>query len=290
MPVESTAFRPTTLREALSLRSETGGTLYAGGTDLMVRTMRWGGVPRRSGRPVIFIGHLKEIQGVRREGDFLVIGACSTLVSLQTHPEVPSLMKRIIGVMASPAVRNMATIGGNVCNASPAGDTLPYLYALNGTVLCESAEGQREVPVSQFISGPGTTVLADNEIVTGIRMPCEAFPYEFHRKVAVRRANSLTKASVLGLAKKENGRLIDLRLAFGAVGPTVIRSEEYEQALRDALSSIGGPPEKEPIIRDVLFRYSELLRPIDDQRSTADYRRAVVIRLAAHFLKTVLAG
>lgn len=286
--MKDTALRPRDLKEALILRRETGGILYAGGTDLMIRSARWGTVSADAGRPVIFIGHLEELRQVATEPGFLVIGACAILSSLRDHPGVPVLLKRIIGSMASPAVRNMATMGGNVCNASPAGDTIPYLLAMNGTVLCASTDGQKEIPVNEFISGPGMTILAPDEVVTGFGIPRYQFDHEFHKKVAARRANALAKASIVGLARKIDHRLVDLRLAFGAVGPKVVRSPDCEQALIDSLSGTNGRHEREEILAAVLKRYARILSPIDDQRSTADYRGTVVIRLARHFLKEVL--
>jgi len=280
-------YRPLSLKEAISCRNETRGVLHAGGTDLMVRNRQWGGVPRRSAPDTIFIGHLKELQHIRRDGGRLIVGACAILSDLKSHREIPAMFKQIIGDMASPAIRNLATIGGNICNASPAADTLPWLYGVDASILCESVDGQREIAIDRFIRAPGETDLAAHEILTAVIIPCDAFTCEFHRKVAARRANSLSKISFLGLAKKEQRRLTDIRLAFGAVGPTVVRSRELERALVQASLSSRQQDDVWRSMRQILKDYSELIRPIDDQRSTADYRRHAALRLAEDYLRSL---
>lgn len=276
--------RPSCLKDALACRQETGGCLYAGGTDLMVRERRWKGVSLRPGPDVILIGHLEELREIRREGDRLVVGACTTLSDLRSHRETPPLFSRIIGTMASPAVRNVATIGGNICNASPAGDTLPWLYALGARVCLESAEGRRETGIEAFIRAPGQNDLGPHEILTAVSIPCETFTHECHQKVAARRANSPAKLSFLGLANLELGRLTDIRLAFGAVGPTVVRSPELEREFVQLFCRRMKEPSD---LRRLLAGYAGLISPIDDQRSTADYRRQAALRLAEAYLRSL---
>lgn len=277
------AYRPSTLKEALFCLNEAGGVPYAGGTEFMVRNIRWGGVMSSSLSDIIFIGHLEELKPIETDGGCLRIGACATLTDLALHPSTPAVLKAVIGEMASPAVRHLATIGGNICNASPAADTLPYLYSTDARVVCESVHGQREIAIDQFIPGPGETVLAANEILTAVIIPGNVFSHEFHRKVSARRANSLTKISFVGLAKKEGRELIDIRLAFGAVGPTVVRSREIERAAVTALSS-----PSPSTVKDLVAEYSRKIHPIDDQRSTAVYRRDVALRLAENYLRSLL--
>lgn len=275
------AYHPSSLKEAISRLNETQGVVYAGGTDLMVRNIRWGGVPLPSLRDVIFIGHLDELKRIDRDGGCTRIGPCTTLAELRLHRSMPAVLKAIVGEMASPAVRHLATLGGNICNASPAGDTLPYLYAADARVLCESIDGQREIPIDRFILGSGKTALAANEILTDVIIPGDVFTHESHRKVAARRANSLAKISFVGLARRKNGLITDIRCALGAVGPTVVRSRELERAAVEAFSS---PPD----IRRLIAEYSRQIHPIDDQRSTAAYRRDAALRLLEDYLRSLL--
>jgi xanthine dehydrogenase FAD-binding subunit len=277
------AYRPSSLKETVSCLNETGGVLYAGGTDLMVQNAQWGGVPRQTPVKVIFIGHLDELKRISTENGHLHVGACVTLADLRLYQSTPAILKKIIGEMASPAVRNFATIGGNICNASPAADTLPYLYAINARVICESIQGQREISIDRFISGPGKTDLAANEILTSVVIPDDVFTSEFHRKVSARKANSLTKISFVGLTKKNGGQLTDLRCAFGAVGPTVVRSQKIEEAAIKAFSS-----PSLPVIKRLVTEYSTQIHPIDDQRSTAVYRKDAALRLVENYLQSLL--
>jgi xanthine dehydrogenase FAD-binding subunit len=277
------AYRPSTLKEAISCLNKTKGILYAGGTELMVRNIRWGGVPLPSLHDVIFVGHLDELKRIDIDDGCLRIGACANLADVRLHPSTPAVLKKIVGEMASPAVRRLATIGGNICNASPAADTLPYLYAVDARVVCESLHGQREIALDRFISGPGKTDLGADEILTSVIIPGNVFTHQFYRKVSARRANSLSKVSFVGLAKKEGKRLTDIRCAFGAVGPTVVRSCRIE---RTAVAALSAPSPS--AVKRLVTEYSGQIRPIDDQRSTSVYRRDVALRLLENYLQSLL--
>ena len=158
---------------------------------------------------------------------------------------------------------------------------------MEAQVLCESTDGQRKIAIDRFIHGPGKNDLAANEILTAVSIPCDVFTQEFHKKVAARRANSLAKISFVGLAKKEHERLSDVRLAFGAVGPTIVRSRDLELAALDAILTCRRPDRLRHALRQVLADYSVLIRPIDDQRSTAEYRRKAALRLAEDYLHSL---
>ncbi len=279
------ACKPQDLQEALTRRADTSGTVYAGGTDIMMRQRQLCGMQPDISGGVIFIGHLPELRGFHQDAGCLFIGACMTIADLKTHSNTPALLREILGLMAAPAIRNLATIGGNICNASPAGDTLPYLYAVDARVVCQTNHGQREIPIERFISGPGKIDLAPDEILTTVVIPDEHFSHTFHKKVAARRANTPSKVSVVGLASKENEKVTDLRLAFGAAGPTVVRSREIELAALDALTSDAN--QSKQAMKEMLAALERRLCPIDDQRSTAQYRKDAALRLAADFLQSL---
>ena len=133
--------------------------------------------------------------------------------------------------MASPAIRNIATIGGNVCNASPAADTLPMLYALDASVCLQSAAGVEIVPVQDFILGPGRTKLDNNQILTEIRIPVRYNWTCTYKKLGMRRANSLSKLSFYAITLHTDDHLQDIRIAYGAIAPTVIRCQEAEREI-----------------------------------------------------------
>jgi xanthine dehydrogenase FAD-binding subunit len=270
---------PGSLAEALTIRQQAQAFLLAGGTDLMVKYRSGQGVlPRFTGQ-VLFIGHLDSLRNIVLVNNKLRIGAACTLSELLANNKIPELLKQAVGVMASPAVRNRGTIGGNICNASPAGDTLPPLYALGASVVLESIEGQREILVQDFILGPGKIDLSPQEILTAIQIPLVEHNVFFYRKVGTRKADALAKLSFAGLAAVSSDRIADIKLAFGAVGPTVIQDRQLEKkmigrSLTDRLHWLA----------EVKGSYAALLKPIDDQRSSARYRKMVSLNLLEHFL------
>ncbi len=262
------AFLPGSLREAVEIRKKHGACVISGGTDFMVKNKKFDS-------PVVYIGKLRELKGIKFSDTYLRIGAATTLSELLESPLIPTIFKDIIEQMAAPAIRNIATIGGNVCNASPAGDTLPYLYAVDAKLVIAGPVGERSVPVENFIRGPGKTDLGEDEILKEILIPENStgeFSLQFYRKVGTRRANALSKLSFIGLWRPG-----DLRVAFGAVAPTVVRDRGAEQAFVSRIASID----------QVITMYEQKIKPIDDQRSTAHYRRTVAIRLLKYFLNRI---
>ncbi len=274
---------PETLQQALEIRGKEKAIVFAGGTDLMVRARVWFGVPSNFDKPVVYIGKLKELKGVSMQDGVIHIKAATSLTDLLDDPLVPQPLKDAISSMAAPAIRNMGTIGGNICNASPAGDTLPVLYTMDAVLTLRSVSSTREVPIDEFILGPGKTAIRDDEILTEISFKVPQFDVYTFRKVGTRKANALSKLSFMGMLAFDGDRVADFRAAFGAVAPTVVRS-------RDAELKIIGKTRDEvvSVIPELLGDYSKLIRPIDDQRSTAFYRKNVSLRLLEHFLNTHL--
>jgi CO/xanthine dehydrogenase FAD-binding subunit len=274
------AYRPETLNDALDILSKESCTILAGGTDLMVQRSRGSSVLPSFEKPVIFISHLKELQWLSKEDDGIHIGAGAILSDIMRSDIVPEVFKEMIGKMASPPTRNMASIGGNICNASPAGDTLPYLYAMNADVVLKRLKGERKISISDFISGPKKTVLESNEIMTEIIIPEKEFQINSYTRLGQRKGMSLTKVSFLGMADIENNKIIDIRIALGSVAPKIVRSKDIEQdIIGKNINDINSK------CKDMAARYMHLITPIDDARSSAAYRKKVCMRLIKHFLE-----
>lgn len=275
-------FRPETLREALELRKQSDCLPIAGGTDLMVQKARGFALKPDFNKPLLFIGHLSELQQITIENNQVHIGAGVLLSDLIKSDKIPAVFKEAISLMASPPSRNIATIGGNICNASPAGDTLPYLYAVDAILVLKSSQAERKIPVGAFITDPGKTYLASDEILTEIIVPDKKFGVSYYRKVGTRKGMSLSKASFTGLADIENSNVTDIRIAFGSVAPTIVRSRKIEASI------IGKPvSEIKTAIPEIVKKYTPLIRPIDDARSSAAYRKKVSLRLLEDFLKNI---
>ncbi|TDT63668.1 FAD binding domain-containing protein [Fonticella tunisiensis] len=271
-------YRPSNLKEALEIISSEKCTLFAGGTDLMVKGKSWSGLEPSFDRPVVFISDLDELRKIKINEFFLTIGGACTFTRIIDNSQIPDFIKEAFIMIASPGIRNMATIGGNICNSSPAGDCLPLLYAMDASVVLESIYGRREVNIEDFILGPGKNVIGWNEILTEVRIPTKNFKIRAYRKVGTRKSTALSKVSFAGLAEIEGEELKDIRFAFGAVGPTVVRSRRIEKKIVEMVS------EKKLEVGEIKKMYGSIIKPIDDQRSTANYRREVCLRFVENFL------
>lgn len=273
----SNVLRPRALDEALDYRADHGAVPFGGGTDLMVRYRGYTGTRPRINGAVLFLDAVEELHAIKLEGERLWIGAAATMSEILAFPGTPELLRRSISLIAAPALRNRATLGGNICNASPAADSLPPLYVHEAQVVAKSRSGERTLAIGEFLTGPGRTALTPEEILYGIEIPLLPQGRLYYRKVGTRRANALSKLSAAGYARLERGRIEAFRFALGAVAPTVVRLPEAEKAVMGTLP--GGLNFKE-----ILDRAAVQVRPIDDQRSTATYRKQVALNTLAEFL------
>lgn len=280
-------YYPETLEEALELKASKGLIPLAGGTDLMVRYENWSSLPASFPGSVMAVGHLKELQYIREEKGGLCIGGGLPMNEILGYANLPECLALAVEGIAAPALRNLATLAGNIQNASPAADSLPPLILMDASVRLVSKSGSREIPVRDFVTGPGRTVLADNELIESVRIPLAFVKAEgegrlSYRKVGTRKANALSKLSVCLWAQAEEGRLKDVRMTLGAVAAVVVRLPEAEKALQGVSLS-----ELEKAWAAIRPRYEEAIRPIDDQRSTAFYRKRSALRLLDAFVQEI---
>jgi len=271
------------LEQALDILSKQQCTIMAGGTDLMVQRTRGFAIAPDFDKPLLFIEHLKELKKIYVEDNEIHIGACAILTDIIDSDIVPEIFKDMIRQMASPPTRNMATIAGNICNASPAGDTLPYLYAVNAKVVLRSKENNRTLAIEEFITAPKKTCINSDEILTDIIIPNKTFSYNYYRKLGQRKGMSLTKVSLLGMADINDNTITDIRIALGSVAAGIVHSTEIEKKM---ISS--EVEELKQISEAILKQYDGLIRPIDDARSTAIYRKKASLRLIKDFLENIV--
>jgi CO/xanthine dehydrogenase FAD-binding subunit len=272
-------YKPEHLEEALKIKREVDTTILAGGTDIMVKLRRPSQVIPEIKKDLLYIGHLKELKGITVNDEIIRIGAATTFDELETSESTPSILKMAIKELACISIKNIATIGGNIANASPAGDAISPLVALDGYVVLRNLKGTRRLPVSQFIVSPGKTLLESDEIIEAIEIINCKFNKEFYRKIGTRRSNALSKVNFVGLALVERDTLMNIRIVFGAVASTIVRDEKIEKTLKNKKIK-----ELKSSINDILEQYAEKIRPIDDQRSTAIYRKNVALNLLKTFL------
>lgn len=273
------SYIPKNLEEALDIIDKEDAIIIAGGSDLMIKRKRPSGLLPNFDKSTVFISRLKELKKIYKEDNFLIIGAACTFTEIAESDLVPDSFKEVISDIASPAIRNIATIAGNICNASPAADILPLLYALEGELIVKSVNEERIIPVEKFITGPSKHTLNKNEIVKEIKIPLESFNKFYFKKVGTRKATAISKLSFVAFARVNNDIIEDIRISFGAVAPTIVKSKDIENRIVSKnvndIQSI-----KDSISND----YSELINPIDDQRSNKKYRKQVSLNLLNDFL------
>ena len=281
MPVEPPVESPTSLADAYRLLAD-GGAAWrpvAGGTDLLVQiTGELGPAPDR----VLNIWGLEELRGINLEGDELVIGALTTYTDLRTSPLVGELLPALAAASATigaAQIQNRGTVGGNLANASPAGDTLPVWLATDGQIVLGSAAGERSVPAAQFFTAYRETARGDDELVLRVRVPLLPRRHVRFRKVGTRRAQAISKVVMaLSWLTGEDGEWHDTRLALGSVAATPVRAHATEAALN------GTHPVAATADSAVVALEGEI-SPIDDVRSTAEYRKLVAGRVLRRIIR-----
>lgn len=214
------AMHPLSVYEAVAMLAAHGTRAVAGATDWM-RTHAAREIP-------VFLDQIESMQQVWDAGDALHIGACCTFTRLLDDARVPSLLHSAMRGIASPAIRNRGTIGGNIISASPSADTLPPLYAMDAKVLLISRGTARMLPIEDFITGDNQTMLRQEELLTEVIVPLHPHITRFE-KVAAMPMLVPGKCSFAGMAYTSHGILLDLRAAFGGAGKTVMRSRSIEQ-------------------------------------------------------------
>lgn len=274
-----TGFYPTTLKDALQQKSQNpDALLISGGTDVMV--------VKKTSEHIIFLNNIEEIQLVEEKTDCISIGAGCCYRDLIANPMVPEMLKKAMRNIASPAIRSAGTLAGNICNASPAGDSLPVLYALDASVVLASWQNDtivsRKVLVKDFILGIRKIDIKANEIVIAIEIPknfLEKEPFVYYEKIGARKAEAISKLSFTGAYTLKEDVVEDIRIAFGSVGITALRFHDLEEKLKGKTLF-----EIEAIRDEIIEDYMARIHPIDDQRSTAEYRCQVCRNLLRDFL------
>ncbi len=265
-------YRVTSLNEALKLVNELEDfKVVAGGTDLVMDLK----IKRYIPKNIIDISRVKELDYIVDEGDKIRIGALTRLQEIVDSPiirEKAYVLAEAVNQMASWQIRNMATIGGNLCNASPAADTAPPLYVLNAELKLISVEGERIVPVTKFFHGPRKTELKKNELLAEIIIPVEKDAGASAIKLGRRNAFTLSIVAVATLVKVSDNKFADVRVALNSVAPTPVRAPSVEKALIDKEVSLEAVEEASKLVVNDI-------KPISDVRASADYRREMSIVL-----------
>lgn len=256
-----------TLDDALRILREEPRRPVAGATDVYV-ALNFG---TTTDRRFLDIWALKELRGISVSGDSVVIGALTTYTDLIRSAEIQQRLPMLAAasqLVGGAQIQNRGTIGGNVANASPAGDSLPVLFAAEAIVVARSIDNERRIPIGEFYTGYRKSVLNSDELITAIEIPAVKGQQTF-RKVGTRAAQAISKVAFAGVRGPDGPRI-----SYGSVGPTVVRVPKTESAL----ASGAGIDEAADIL-------SREIKPIDDVRSTGEYRLRVATNLLRWFWK-----
>jgi len=250
--------------------------VYGGGTDLLVK-LASSRTPRQRPDVLICLENIEELREIRETDGRVRIGACVTHSRLLSHPLICGkfpLLPKALRLLGSPPVRNMGTLGGNICTASPAGDALPALYLYDAEMEIVSEDGSRFVPIGKFIKGPGKTGLQSGEILSAIWLnKSNGYTIHHFEKVGQRNALAISIASMAALIKLSSEGIVEkIHLAWGSVAPTIALSSEIETALIGKSLSQTVLSETRPFL-------DRTISPIDDIRATAQYRRTIAANL-----------
>jgi len=276
---------PTSLGQALDCLMDGDVTILAGGTDVMPQSQAG---KLKFKRTLMNIRHIPELIGVAPQGGDICIGALTTVTELMDNALVQRHLPVLVDAcdhFASDQIRNCATLGGNICNASPAGDTLIPLLVLDARVeLASKAKGKlnwRSLPLAEFFTGPGMTCRAPNELLVGVRIPLpEPGRVAYFHKFGTRPALDISTISIGIAGTLRKAALFNVRVAFGAVAPTPVRAPRTEQALEGKRLEPGSIALVAEVARDEVT-------PIDDLRASAWYRKELIHNMTKRMLDHV---
>jgi xanthine dehydrogenase iron-sulfur cluster and FAD-binding subunit A len=275
-----TYYRPRTLDDALEILAQRPGEVkpVAGGTDLLVAAKD--GQLRRA--DLFDLSAVPELKGIEEQDGYIWIGGAATHTEILESPLLvrwaPAL-PQACAVVGGPQIRNRGTLGGNLANGSPAADGVPPLFVGEAEVELVSVNGRRRVPIGEFFTGYRQTVLAPDELILGVRLPKRQGVRGAFLRLGQRQAQAISKVSVAVNMTFSEGRPDFVRVALGAVAPTVIRAPQTEAALA-AGGFEGLRRAKEAVQAEV--------KPIDDLRSSRDYRRAMAAVLLERAVRRIV--
>ncbi len=274
-------FEPTTVEDCCQILKEHGSDakILAGGTDIVPR------LKNKSWNPIAIIGigkipHIDDIV-VSKEGLELGAGAQLRKISMDKSLEKDyKVIMEAAGHVSSMQIRNIATIGGNACNASPSADAIQGLMVMDATAVIASSQGTREVPIEDFFTGPGKNVLNEGEILLRFKVPApKPGTGAVYKKFAIR---GDTDISIVGVACRltlqEDGTIEEARISLAAVAPKPIRVMAAEKALVDKKLTA-------ELIEEIGEIAADICTPISDQRGTAEYRKEMIRVWTRHALK-----
>lgn len=272
-------YEPKTVVEACNLMALDGAKAVAGGTDLVVQ------IKRGAQRPTVVVNlkNINALKGVSSNEKGIFVGALTSITEIAESPKINTYWSSVaIGAdnIGTPQVRNLGTIGGNICNSSPCADTVPGLLVADAVVVISNEKVEREVPLIEFFKGPGKNCMKNNELLKAIFLPKPpAGTKQAFFKMGPRNAADIAVINMAISLSFENGKCTRARIAMGSVAPTPIRARAAEAALE------GSNPSRN--IHKIAELVASAATPIDDVRGSAEYRNKM-LKVAAETLLSEL--
>jgi len=273
---------PKSLAEALQYLYDGKYQVIAGGTDLMVQNRSSAETPPLFNSNMLYISNIRELNYIKKAADQIHIGSMTPLATILKNSKTPQLLKDVIELMASPAIRNVATLGGNIANASPAGDSLVALYLLDAIIVVSSIYQDRYVPVEKLITGPKKTTVKQTELIKEIIIPIKTFTKQKWIKVGGRQADAISKVSFAGAITIKENIVTDFRISLGAIFKTVLRDRAVENRFKNITLK-----QFKNVKNSLITHYKNIINPIDDHRSNKEYRKKVALNMIEDFIDKI---
>lgn len=263
---------PLSLQEALEIRGRESVTPYSGGTDLMINP--------NENAIYLFLNKVPEMKNIVEDSECIRIGAGCTFTDIIEHKLPPMILKEAALQVAAPAIRNFGTVGGNICNGSPKGDSTLIFFVADSILRLVSNKGERMIPISEFFLGRNKTDLQEDELLVEILMKKTGLSHYYFKKIGARNALAISRVSFAGILDIFDNKIIKCRTAFGAISDVVVSRPEIDAML------IGKTIEEASRIKmDYLDAYDKVIIPIRG-RVSAEYRKTVCMNLLRDFLES----
>lgn len=264
------SYQSTSLKEALNIRENQVVTPYAGGTDLMIEP--------DENAVYLFLNKVPEMKNIVEDSSYIRIGASCTFTDIIESELIPEILKKAASEIAAPAIRNLGTVGGNICNGSAKADSALIFFATDSKLRLVSNRGERVIPITEFYLGRKKTCLKADELLVEILMSKTGLNNYYYKKVGARNALAISRVSFAAVLNVEDGKIANCMTAFGAVSDVIIRRADIDSML------IGKTIEEAKAVKeDYIATYDKEIVPIKG-RISAEYRKYVCMNLLRDFL------
>lgn len=265
-------YRVNSLKEALDILHKDDVTPYAGGTDLMIH-------PKENAK-YLFLDKIPELNNIIEDENYIRIGSACTYTDIMENSLCPAILKEAIALIAAPAIRNLGTAGGNICNGSPKADSALIFFVADAKLRLQSSKDERIVPIKDFYIGRNKTDLQKDELLVEILIKKSGLDNYYYKKVGARDALAISRVAFAGLLSIQDGKISNIATAFGAVSDVIIRREDIDMIL------IGKTIEEAKQLKDnYISAYDKAIVPIRG-RISAEYRKTVCMNLLCYFLES----